>query len=864
MTICKKCGTVFDEYYNVCPRCGTLYEPEDKPAGITGSINDVIKTESDENLPLKDIYGPDPGAALSGSGGTLPSLDPDYVGSRANLPTTGSADVSEATVTMADPAAPDPDGTLPMNSPYAPESDATIPMRSPASPDPDGTLPMNSPYAPESDATMPMRKPASGVQPPVSDNAATQEVILPGGAQTAYGDQYNAPVQNVRVAKEKKPGKKGSKGKIIAIIVAVCIVLAGLGVGAFFLFANNNNSSQTQLEEQISLGDKYLAEEKYPEAIEAFKKAIEIDPDNPDLYLKLAKAYTGNKQPDKALETLQQGYERTKSDAIKAELDAMDGDTSDTGDPETLRSNAQSLNMGVLNLYVGVTNGMINSSLSSDELNGLDPAKLPAPDADAASKEAAANALTVRDTVTYAGTGDKFNETTVTNYVYKGAQIYYREDSDGTPLTLDTTIGQIRSADTETSQISEPSQVSEPSEPSEESSTPVPTTEANLRQFASELTTDYKTLYAAVASGVLTSSSSAAELGGLDPSKLPGPAATVSERRKAADSLTVSDAIAYAGRESVINESNIDQFVFSGTTIYYKEDQSGSPLAMDTSLSELYNDTETSKPESSTESSDESKPESSTESSSVNAELAGIWKMTFNQKKYTTSELQSARDNLDFDEFTVILNNDGTASSYKIMTDGKTDIIGEGTWSITGSDVTITINGDAAKFTYKDGVLWSETFGDKAYFEKNGGLFPRSTESSVTESSAPESSAPESSVTDTSESVVGTWKAKYDINKVPDDEKTMVETIMNSVDVTMTFTSDGKVKVDTYMSLMGETSSNTQESRWKQEGSKIYVSDSDVEPDSSSGSAFIIQNGKLYNDNSTGGEDTSYIYYEKQ
>ena len=62
---------------------------------------------------------------------------------------------------------------------------------------------------------------------------------------------------------------------------------------------------------QYDLGVRYLSEGNYEEAILAFEAAIEIDPQNPDAYRKLAEVYEKTGDEDAALRTLETGAEAT-------------------------------------------------------------------------------------------------------------------------------------------------------------------------------------------------------------------------------------------------------------------------------------------------------------------------------------------------------------------------------------------------------------------------------------------------------------------------------------------------------------------------------------------------------------------------
>ena len=67
------------------------------------------------------------------------------------------------------------------------------------------------------------------------------------------------------------PKKKNNKGILIGIIIAAVIALAvGIGFGIY-------NSPENRLSRQLDLGQKYLEEQNYEQAIVAFNEAIEID-----------------------------------------------------------------------------------------------------------------------------------------------------------------------------------------------------------------------------------------------------------------------------------------------------------------------------------------------------------------------------------------------------------------------------------------------------------------------------------------------------------------------------------------------------------------------------------------------------------
>ena len=82
--------------------------------------------------------------------------------------------------------------------------------------------------------------------------------------------------------------------KIIIIAVAVLVLLIGVVV----VYASNTPIARA--ERQLNLGNKYLHDGKYQEAILAFKKVIEIEPKNIPARLGLGQVYVATKEFTKA------------------------------------------------------------------------------------------------------------------------------------------------------------------------------------------------------------------------------------------------------------------------------------------------------------------------------------------------------------------------------------------------------------------------------------------------------------------------------------------------------------------------------------------------------------------------------------
>lgn len=82
-------------------------------------------------------------------------------------------------------------------------------------------------------------------------------------------------------------------------------------------------SLEKQITEQLELGRKYLAEQNYEEAIIAFNKVIELEPQNKAAYLGLADAYIENSQTDEAITILENIHETISGDDIDIKLSGL-------------------------------------------------------------------------------------------------------------------------------------------------------------------------------------------------------------------------------------------------------------------------------------------------------------------------------------------------------------------------------------------------------------------------------------------------------------------------------------------------------------------------------------------------------------
>lgn len=101
--------------------------------------------------------------------------------------------------------------------------------------------------------------------------------------------------------------KKAINGKTWMIIGAVVVLLAVLGVAGYIISRGNTDREESLLE----LGQRYLDELNYEQAIVCFEEYLEIDPKCVEAYAGLAQAYVGLGEYEKALEVLADGYAAT-------------------------------------------------------------------------------------------------------------------------------------------------------------------------------------------------------------------------------------------------------------------------------------------------------------------------------------------------------------------------------------------------------------------------------------------------------------------------------------------------------------------------------------------------------------------------
>lgn len=108
--------------------------------------------------------------------------------------------------------------------------------------------------------------------------------------------------------------KKKKKGIVIAVSTAVVLLILGTLIVSLTVFGG---ADRIRVERLCSLGDRYLSELEYEEAIVAYEAAIEIEPKTEKAYIGLADAYIGLDDYESALKALERGIRETDSERLE-------------------------------------------------------------------------------------------------------------------------------------------------------------------------------------------------------------------------------------------------------------------------------------------------------------------------------------------------------------------------------------------------------------------------------------------------------------------------------------------------------------------------------------------------------------------
>lgn len=112
---------------------------------------------------------------------------------------------------------------------------------------------------------------------------------------------------------------KARKRVLIVLLAAALLIAAG---GVFAAWYTGSYQSYSRC---LALGEKYLSEEDYPNAVLAYQKAIRLAPDDAEGYIGLVRVYQSRGSNILAQTVLRTGIDRTDSPRLKLMLETMTG-----------------------------------------------------------------------------------------------------------------------------------------------------------------------------------------------------------------------------------------------------------------------------------------------------------------------------------------------------------------------------------------------------------------------------------------------------------------------------------------------------------------------------------------------------------
>ena len=191
---------------------------------------------------------------------------------------------------------------------------------------------------------------------------------------TSYAQQNispYAPVDGTPAVENK------SKVPLILMLSAFVIVFAAIATVIFV----KSNSSSSPLQEQLDLGNRYLSELNYRQAVACFEAAIEIDPKEVDAYTGLAEAYIGLEDVDAVISVCERAADNlSKSELKSVEKTATSGISDlietamDDGDYEKAKEYAVSLSSIDEKSSEKFINEISNNPLAQGSSEAGDPA----------------------------------------------------------------------------------------------------------------------------------------------------------------------------------------------------------------------------------------------------------------------------------------------------------------------------------------------------------------------------------------------------------------------------------------------------------------------------------------------------------
>ncbi len=146
--------------------------------------------------------------------------------------------------------------------------------------------------------------------------------------------------KNALLTKEERKEKRRRERRRLVIMERVAIAFLIVGVIGGGGFAVVWNLPAVKLSRQLNAGDEYTEEEAYPEAIEAYENALEIDSTSVKAYRCMAGAYLGMENDSQAKQVLYSGWENTQDESLlqyyctvilNEAVDEINSDSTDSG-----------------------------------------------------------------------------------------------------------------------------------------------------------------------------------------------------------------------------------------------------------------------------------------------------------------------------------------------------------------------------------------------------------------------------------------------------------------------------------------------------------------------------------------------------
>lgn len=115
---------------------------------------------------------------------------------------------------------------------------------------------------------------------------------------------------------ERNSTVKKKRGKAVWIVIAILVLAAAIAAAALIAV---QKKKEKEYQAKLDRAEKYLEELNYDKAETAYLAAIDIDPKQPEAYLKLADVYMEQGEPRRAKVILEQGLEATHDEEIEYE-----------------------------------------------------------------------------------------------------------------------------------------------------------------------------------------------------------------------------------------------------------------------------------------------------------------------------------------------------------------------------------------------------------------------------------------------------------------------------------------------------------------------------------------------------------------